>query len=157
MVGKVVLWLLRLAVAGVFLTAGILKIWDFTHGRPATPDFTIAIQRFELIPWPDLTVALAVYLPWVEVITALGLFWRRLALGAALATTGMSAVFLIALASAWARGLDISCSCFGKSAGPVDYPTAILRDVLLLVASLALVIHEARRAPKQPSPGTSAT
>lgn len=144
MVGKIALWLLRLAVAGVFLYAGVLKIWDFAHGRSATPDFTIAIQHFELIPWPDLTVALALYLPWLEIITGVALLLRRLALGAAIAGTGMATVFLVALGSAWARGLDISCNCFGKSVGPTDYPTVIFRDVLLLVACLVLLIREAR-------------
>jgi uncharacterized membrane protein YphA (DoxX/SURF4 family) len=153
MVGPVILWVLRLGVAGVFLYAGVLKMWDFTGGHPATPDFTVAIQRFEIIPWPDATVALALYLPWLEVIAALALFWKRLALGASVALAGLAAVFLVALGSAAARGLDISCSCFGKGEGPVDYPTAILRDVVLLAACGALVWWEGRRTGPGGEPG----
>ena len=144
MVGKIAFRLLRLAVAGVFFYAGVVKIWDFGHWQSGTPDFTVAIQHYELLPWPDLAVVVAVYLPWLEVIAALALFVRRLALGAATAITAMTAVFLVALGSAWARGLDISCGCFGKDEVSIHYPSLMLRDGVLLVAALVLVVREAR-------------
>ena len=144
MARKIIVLLLRLIVAGIFLYAGVMKIWDFRHGQSATPDFTIAIQHFEILPAPDLAVALAVYLPWLEVTAALTLFVKRLALGAATALTGMTTLFLIALASAWKRGLDISCGCFGKDEASIHYPSLMTRDALLLAAALALVIWEAR-------------
>jgi len=145
MAGKITALLLRLIVAGVFLYAGVMKIWDFRHGQSATPDFTVAIQHFEILPNPDLAVLLAVYLPWLEVIAALTLFVKRLALGAATAITGMTVIFLVAILSAWTRGLDISCGCFGKEAVATNYPSLVVRDVLLLAAALALVVWEARR------------
>jgi len=144
-VGKIRIFVVRAVVAVVFLYAGVMKIWDFKHGRSATPDFTVAIQHFELLPNPDLAVALAVYLPWLEVIAALALFVRRLALGAATAISGMTVVFLVALASAWHRGLDISCGCFGKDESSTDYRTLLVRDGLLLAAALTLLWHEARK------------
>jgi len=144
MVGKIVVLLLRLVVAGVFLYAGVMKIWDFRHHQSATPDFTVAIQHFEILPYPDLAVALAVYLPWLEMVAAIALFVRRLALGAALAVAGMTAVFLGALTSAWARGLDISCGCFGKDEVSTDYRTLLLRDGLLLAAAMVLLWKEAK-------------
>ena len=136
----------RVALAGVFLTAGAMKIWDFAHARSATPDFTIAIQQYELLPSPDLAVLLAVYLPWLEVIAALALFARRLALGAAVAMLGMSAMFLAAIGSAWWRGLNIACACFGKDEATTDYRMLILRDLALLAAAAILAIHEWRRS-----------
>ena len=148
---------LRLAVAGVFLTAGVMKVWDFAHSRSATPDFTIAIQHFELLPSPDLAVLLAVYLPWLEVIAALALFARRLALGAAAAMLGMSAMFLAAIGSAWWRGLNIACGCFGKDEATTDYRMLIVRDLALLAAVAVLFVHEWRHArqhvPKE-TPGS---
>ena len=142
--GKVIA-ALRLAVAAVFLVAGAMKIWDFAHARSATPDFTIAIQHYELLP-PDLAVLLAVYLPWLEVTAALTLFTRRLALGAAAALLGMSAMFLAAIGSAWWRGLNIACGCFGKDEATTDYRLLILRDLALLAAVAVIFIHEWRRA-----------
>ena len=146
--GEKVIAVLRLAVAGVFLAAGVMKIWDFPHARLATPDFTIAIQNFRLLP-PDLSVLLAVYLPWLEVTAALSLFARRLALGAAVAMLGMSALFLAAIGSAWWRGLNIACGCFGKGEAPTDYRTLLLRDLALLAAVAVLFIHERRRCARQ--------
>lgn len=143
--GKVIA-VLRLAVAAVFLVAGAMKIWDFAHARSATPDFAIAIQQYRLLPSPDFAVLLAVYLPWLEVVAALALFARRLALGAAAATLSMSAMFLAAVGSAWWRGLDIACACFGKDKTPADFPSLMLRDAALLAAVAVLFVHEWRRA-----------
>jgi uncharacterized membrane protein YphA (DoxX/SURF4 family) len=152
MAGKIIVLLLRLALAAVFLYAGIMKIWDFRHGHSATPDFTIAIQHFEILPSPDLAVLLAVYLPWLEVSAAITLFVKRLALGASLAIAGMTAVFLGAIVSAWSRGLDISCGCFGKDEFSTNYPSLLWRDGLLLAVAVVLLIYEARRPPAKAEP-----
>ena len=144
--GGKVITVVRVVVAGVFVVAGVMKIWDFKHARSATPDFTIAIQHFRLLPSPDLAVLLAVYLPWLEVVAALALFVRRVALGATAALLGMSAMFLAAIGSAWWRGLDIACGCFGKDHAPTDFRTLILRDLVLLAAVAAIFLHEWRRA-----------
>lgn len=144
---------LRLAVAGVFLVAGAMKIWDFAQMRPATPDFTIAIQNFRLLPSPDLAVLLAVYLPWLEVTAALAVFLRRLALGAATALLGMSATFLGAVGSAWWRGLSLDCGCFGKGSATTDLRLHLLGGTALLAATAVLFLHEWRRPPPiQPHP-----
>ena len=143
--GKVTMvW--RLAVAGVFLVAGAMKIWDFRHARSATPDFTIAIQHYRLLPSPDLSVLLAIYLPWLEVTAALALFARRLALGAAAAMLGMSVIFLIAIGSAWWRGLAIDCGCFGPDHAPANFPMLLLRDTALLAVVAVVFVNEWRRA-----------
>lgn len=152
MAGKMIA-VLRLVVAGVFLYAGTMKIWDFAQMRSATPDFTIAIQNFRILPSPDLAVLLAVYLPWLEVAAALALFLRRLALGAATASLGLSAVFLGAVGSAWWRGLDIACGCFGKENAPTDFRFLLLRNTALLATTAILFFHESRRpSPTPPHP-----
>ena len=143
--GAQVIAVVRVVVAGIFLVAGVMKIWDFAHARSATPDFTIAIQHYELLS-PDLSVLLAVYLPWLEVTAALALFVRKLALGAAAALLGMSAMFPAAIGSAWWRGLNIACGCFGKDEATADYRLLILRDLALLAAVAVIFVHEWRRA-----------
>ncbi len=146
--GAKVIAVVRVAVAGIFLTAGVMKIWDFAHARSATPDFTIAIQHYELLPSPDLAVLFAVYLPWLEVTAALALFIRRLALGAAAALLAMSALFLAAIGSAWWRGLDISCGCFGRDEISTDFRALILRDLALLAAVAVVFVREWRRGAR---------
>ena len=58
--------------------------------------------------------------------------------------------------SAWARGLQIDCGCFGNggqvAAGQTAYPAEIARDVGLLIVALALA-----RWPRPGSPSASAT
>jgi uncharacterized membrane protein YphA (DoxX/SURF4 family) len=52
--------------------------------------------------------------------------------------------FIIGIASAWARGLEINCGCFGNGGVPADpqrqYAVDIARDVGLLALSCWLVV-----------------
>ena len=138
---KIVLLILRLALGGVFIYAGALKIVDAS-------EFARAIHNYQLTPRLVSTLV-AVYLPWLEVLAGLALIARRLPLGATLALTTMSAVFLIALTSAWLRGLDISCGCFSKEEHKIQthFPQLFLRDTALLAAAVTLLISELRRRP----------
>lgn len=150
MARKVILLAMRTALAWTFIHSGALKIWDFTRWQPATPDFVVAIQQFRLLPSPDVAVLIAVYLPWVEILAAAGLFVRRVQLGAASVITGMTVLFIGALASAWARGLRIDCGCFGRDeAAATDIPALIVRDVCIVVAALVLFYLDSRKAAPQ--------
>lgn len=149
MAGKVILLALRTALAWTFIHAGALKIWDFGRAQSATQDFVVAIQQFHLLPSPDLSVLLAVYLPWVEIFAALGLFVRRLQLGAASTIAVLTTIFMGALASAWARGLRIECGCFGREDVSTDIPTLLLRDGCILVGVLVLFVVDARKGPAE--------
>ena len=136
---QIILALLRLGLGGIFVYAGALKIWE--PGRFATD-----VHHFQLTPW-TVSVLVAVYLPWLEVFAGLALILRRLAPGALLAIAGMTLIFMLALTSAWARGLDISCGCFGKEEAKIatDFPELMLRDAALLAAAVVLLIAESRR------------
>src|SRR4029078_12888425 len=52
--------------------------------------------------------------------------------------------FIIGISSAWARGLEINCGCFGNGSVPADpqrqYAIAIAGDIGLLLCSVWLVI-----------------
>ena len=135
---KIILLLLRLALGGVFIYAGALKIVD-------PQNFARDVHHFQLTPW-TVSVVVAVYLPWLEVLAGLALIFRRLPLGASLALVIMNAAFLIALSTAWARGLDISCGCFGKEEHNIQthFPQLFLRDAALLAAAITLFIAELR-------------
>ncbi len=152
MAGKVILLALRIALAWTFVHAGALKIWDFGHAQTATPDFVVAIQQYHLLPSPDLAVLLAIYLPWVEIFSALGLFLRRVRMGAALTITGLTTIFIAALASAWARGLRIECGCFGHDEVSTDFPALLLRDACILGAALFLLLRDSRANPGKDRP-----
>ena len=53
-------------------------------------------------------------------------------------------LFIVGISSAWARGLQIDCGCFGGGGYAADatskYPWEIARDVGLLLGSVLLVV-----------------
>ncbi len=118
--------LLRLVIGGVFIWAGILKALD-----PA--GFAQDIEAYQLLPY-TLSVAAALYLPWLEIFCALALISGCWIKGAATNLTALLLIFIGALISAWWRGFDINCGCFSGASETGDYLWPILRDAMLLFA-----------------------
>lgn len=126
----------RLVVGGVWLAAGVLKLPD-----PA--ENVRAVRAYRLLP-EGVVPFVGHLLPVLEIVVGvclvLGLLTRMMALLSAL----MLSAFIIGIASAWARGLQIECGCFGGGAGPgvnatAKYPWDIARDVGLMLLSAWLV------------------
>jgi putative oxidoreductase len=120
---------LRLGLGAAFVYAGVIKIQD-------PSEFAINVASFSILP-NALISPMALALPPFEIICGtlliIGLWRRPAALGIGL----LSAVFLIAIAAALARGLTIDCGCFGS--GTPSRPRMWLdlgRDILLLAAAL---------------------
>src|SRR4051794_13426299 len=124
----------RLVLGGVFVVAGALKVPD-----PAAA--VRAVRAYQLLPEP-LVGPVAFGLPAVEIAVGLALLAGVFVRTAAIASAVLLAVFIAAVGSAWARGLQIDCGCFGNggqvAAGQTAYPAEILRDIALLLAALAL-------------------
>lgn len=118
---------LRLLLAAVFIYAGAVK-------APWPRRFALDVESYRLVS-PGIAYAVALYLPYLEIVAGLGLLVRRVAPGATLLLATLTAFFLTALVSAWVRGLEIRCGCFGAGeAAAADYPWWVLRDGLLLAA-----------------------
>jgi uncharacterized membrane protein YphA (DoxX/SURF4 family) len=129
--------LARLVVGGVWIAAGVLKLPD-----PAAS--VRAVRAYQLLP--ESTVRVVGYgLPVLEVclgvLLVLGLGTRAVASLSAL----LLLAYIVGISSAWARGLQIDCGCFGGGGYLRDatskYPWEIARDVGLLVASVLLVVR----------------
>jgi putative oxidoreductase len=134
---------LRSVLAGLFFYAASLKLLD-----PAT--FQQDIYNFAILPWVLSGIA-ALYLPWLEIVAAGALFLGRRA-GAVL-LLALMLVFTAAIALAWARGLEISCGCFGATAGPTNYPLKLTENAAIiagLVLWLWLVRGQASSAQTNP-------
>ena len=122
-------------------------------GGEVRADFTVMIAELKgmvdggLVPWPVLVTVLAVYLPWVEIAAGLAVLCRRLYLGGLVAIAGLMIVFTAALGRAWARGLDISCGCFGNGEAMIreHFPSLLARDLGLLAGVGVLLVAEGRR------------
>ena len=118
------LTLLRFLLGALFLWAGIAKGLD-----PA--GFLEVISGYRLLPHPA-AAALAFYLPFLEILCAAALLTGKWTEGASRLLLALMALFIGALLSAWARGLDVRCGCFGLSGGKTDYPLWLARDLLLM-------------------------
>lgn len=131
--------LLLAGLAGLFAYAGAAKLRDL-------PAFYRDILNYRILD-SQLSWPLAQYLPWLEVASAAGLLVPRLRRASLLLLTLLMGVFTLALAAAWARGLDITCGCFGASSAPAHYPSLLLRDLGLL-AVLGLLLGWEGKAEK---------
>jgi uncharacterized membrane protein YphA (DoxX/SURF4 family) len=125
----------RLILGGILLIAGYLKVG-------ATEKSQMAVRAYELLPI-SIANLFGLVLPFFEV--AIGLL---LILGAgtriAAALGGFTMfIFIIAIAQAWARGLNIDCGCFGGGGtvapGQTRYLQEILRDAGLVALALFLI------------------
>lgn len=121
--------LLRLILAGIFLYAGLLKALD-------PVGFAGQVAAYKILPYAgNLLVAAA--LPYVELVTGLLLLGNRLVRPATLLLIVLNGVFIVALASAWARGLQIDCGCFHPESATTP-PQAIVRDLLFVAMAVTL-------------------
>jgi len=118
----------RLVVGGVFIWASLDKL-----AHPG--EFAKAIHHYRLVPYA-LLHPVALLLPAVEFVAGAALvvgWWRR---GAAILGGVMLLVFIVAIATALVRGLDISCGCFNTDGGHGVGLDLLWRDLLLLLACL---------------------
>jgi uncharacterized membrane protein YphA (DoxX/SURF4 family) len=126
-----VLWpVLRLLLGGLFVLAGLAKVRD-----PA--GFVTEVANYRL--FSEAAPLVAAVLPSVEVVAGLALLvgsapWRR---AAALLLGGLMTLFTGAVTLVVARGINISCGCFGGQTGPITGLT-IARDLALLATAVAL-------------------
>jgi len=128
--------IVRLILTGVFVMAALPKIQD-----PVA--FANSVVAFRIID-SGLSSWVALLLPWLELVLGLGMlmpFIRQ----TSCALIGLLLLIFIGLhISAWVRGLDLSCGCFGTAADAAasDYRWLILRNVLLLGMALLLLTHK---------------
>ena len=134
--GKLVLdvisFIARFYMAWVWIDAGVHKL-----GK--TLDMTQAIKGYDIIT-PDWAGYLAIVMGPLEIIGGvlllLGLFLRQ----SSIVATCVLLLFMVGIAQAWARGLDIDCGCFGYDAqNPdrgMDYAKTLLRDAAYLFLTL---------------------
>jgi uncharacterized membrane protein YphA (DoxX/SURF4 family) len=127
---RVSLRVIGFAVGAVFVYASLDKI--------AYPDrFADVMNDYQMLPLLAVNAS-ALVMPWVEMVTGGALIlgvWRR---GAGLIATGLTVVFLVGIAQAEVRGLDIECGCFdvsGMSATKASWDLFV-RDIPLLLGAL---------------------
>lgn len=128
----------RILLGTIFLYAGVLKAAD-------TKVFAGSIEAYRLLPYFGNYLAAAI-LPWLEIICGLLLVTGFRARVAASVTILLNLVFIAAMASAIARGLEIDCGCFKQ--GVKDPPILAIGRDLIFVAMASLVIWQDWRSSK---------
>jgi uncharacterized membrane protein YphA (DoxX/SURF4 family) len=126
----------RLVVGAVWVVAGLAKLPD-----PAGS--VRSVRAYQLLP-ESVVPTVGHLLPMLEIVIGalliLGLLTRVFAVVAGL----LFAAFIIGISSAWIRGLEINCGCFGSSGVPADpqrqYAIDIARDAALFVGAAWLVV-----------------
>ena len=127
-----------LLVGAVFIFAGLTKMVDFQPFRVLDPmDFARDIDNYKILPW-WMSVQLALYLPWLEIICGLALVFRRLYSGALALVLALLVVFIGASFAAKARGIDITCGCFGHVSDQLSFAWHMVLDLAILAAVVAL-------------------
>jgi putative oxidoreductase len=118
----------RWIVGGVFVFASLDKL-----ANPA--GFAQAIFHYRILPI-SLLHPVALLLPMTELILGLSLLLGPARRGSALLAGLLTIVFMAAIGSALARGLDITCGCFHTEGGHSVGLSLLLRDVGLLALCL---------------------
>lgn len=132
----------RIVLAAVMLMAAIPKLMD-------PPGFAQAVYAYGLLP-VALVAPLALTLPWLEALTALGLVLGVARRSAAALILFLMVVFMGGLGFNLAKGNPVDCGCFGASKVQrtrdqrlFDMKLAMLRDLgLALLALHSLVAPE---------------
>ena len=156
--------ILDFVLAGIFIFAGLSKILDLDRliadlqqlqfasaladlrnlSLASPAEFASGIDNFKIVPWP-ISVALAFYLPWVEIFCALALVFRFLYRGALAILSASIAVFTLATIAAKVRGLDITCGCFGHASQHWSFPAHLATNLAILTGLAVLWFGAAAR------------
>jgi putative oxidoreductase len=132
---RILHWICRLGLAGIFLYTGYIKL-------ESPLQFAAVLYGYKLFP-TALIMTMTRYFPWVEIALAvlllLGWRMRYVALGAC----GLIAAFIGILAITYLRGIDANCGCF--SFGDRITPLTIVRDGLILLPALYLAAESVLR------------
>jgi putative oxidoreductase len=133
--------LIRLALGGVFLYAGIIKIAD---------PFAVAgsVASYRILPYFGNYLAAAV-IPWLEAICGLLLVTGWRVRGATAIVLLLNLLFMAALASSLVRGLDIDCGCFRQGGEKGSAWIALFRDCFFLAGAVILLRNETKRPSLQ--------
>ena len=124
---------LKLCVSAVFIYAGFVKILE--------PNvFYKDILAYGILP-EGLSYLAAYILPPFEVVLGMTLLLPKYSKSAAIWLLILLIIFVAALISAYLRGLDINCGCFGN----VDmgtYLATISKNILLSLMLLLMLLKK---------------
>ena len=129
--GTIVLGL-QVALAAVFMTAGVGKLLDRDGSRRALRDFGVP----ERVARPG-----SVLLPLTEIAVAVALVFRPSARWGAVAAMVLLAAFIVGIGLALARGKEPDCHCFGQIHSAPAGPLTLARNALLAAFAGVIIAY----------------
>lgn len=123
---------LRLVLGGVFIYASVYKVAE-------PEEFARSIYNYRMLPEETINL-MAIIMPWLELICGILIIIGAFVRGSAALIGLMLLVFIIAISSALARGLDISCGCFKVGDGGRLVGLKTLIEDILMVAAVAVIL-----------------
>ncbi len=126
----------KVALGVLFLFSSITKITN-----PAK--MMDSIEAYKMVPHMFVS-PMALVIPWLQVIAGLFLLLDIFVQSSAVIISGLLLVYTVAIAQAFARGMQIECGCFDLIEWmelKVGWP-AIIRDLVLLGMSGSLVLFD---------------
>ena len=132
-------------VLAVRVFLGLLFIFASLDKIQHVDAFATSIANYKLLP-SSLVLLSATILPWLELLCGFGMLFGILSRGSAFLAALMLAVFMVALVTALARGLDISCGCFTQDpeVGRISWGR-MAEDLGLLALSAFLLLSRSTK------------
>ena len=127
------------ALSAVFLFAPgpVLDLFQPHDMDPAA--FALDLSNYRLLPgWMINPVAIA--LPWIEIFAGCSVLAGVFLPGGALIISTLLLLFATALGISLFRGLDISCGCFGSTAGQGITWWYLVRDIILFLMGCTVLL-----------------
>lgn len=126
----------RLFVGTFFIVAAVGKIAD--------PNlFAEQIENYRMVP-EFLLHLMALTFPWIEFVTGITLILGVRLKATASIMLSLMTIFTIAVATAWARDLDISCGCFSTNPKKVGL-SKVLENLGLILLLIQVYISKTRK------------
>jgi putative oxidoreductase len=119
----------KIFIGTLFIISSVTKI-------PNPARFADSIANYMILP-DFLLMPMAYTVPWIQLIAGVFLILDIYAQGSAFVLCGLLVVYIAAITSAYARGIDIECGCFDllSQLGLEDRVgiKAIVRDIIFLL------------------------
>lgn len=134
--GKIFVRIIQIGLGLLFIYASLDKIWN-----PGL--FAKSIANYRILPLPLLHIS-AIVLPWLELICGLALIVNRYQRAAYTLIGGLLLIFIFAILSALARGLDFNCGCFSVDDEASNLGTRKVFQNIGLFVSILLMEYRTR-------------
>jgi len=129
--------LLRLILGGVYVYVAWNKLIN-------AEEFAKAIKNYDMLPLQAINI-IAITLPYIELFAGLFLIFGFYKKGSSAILGITLIVFIIALTSAYARGLNIDCGCgftstVQETSSKTDLLVRIFEDILMLIGVVIIFL-----------------